>query len=294
MGLFSASFTASAPAWNSKRADVSGAWKISQPSTGTLQAPVSRAQVRLTRGRGDMTLNLSAEGLQADATAELDLPARQLKGIFQCALKNFQGLAEWAPALKEAQGHARRPDGTLDGSWPHFSIKAQALAQKLRYRNTLLDEAHGQLAGHLGVGRELTLDGSIRGLALNAPDETPWDVLASEVHLQGKNPRWEAKTKIAFRNKLTFNYAGEIEKQPRAWRLAWQTLTLEPPAGAALRNTQPGEALVSRAGTWTIKNLQLSSGKGTLQMPVGVFKKGDGRYRMLCDGYAARVFRRVV
>ena len=254
--------------------DVTGAWRIVQPSSGPCQAPVSRAQVELARGRGSMTMGFSAQGLQAGATAELNLPESRLDGRFNVDLKNVQGLSEWLPALKNAEG-SLTAEGTVEGPFRALAAEVTARGARWRMQRTRIEETRITLQGKLGRAQTLTVECSAKKIALKDAQESPWDVQSADIHLAGQPDAWKAKMELAFRNELSFHYTGAIQKQRAGWRFMWDALTLAPKKGPDLHSTQTGEAVIEDNGALVVRHLGLSTGQGTLELPEARFGK-DG------------------
>jgi autotransporter translocation and assembly factor TamB len=274
MGVLSASFTATSPQWTSSAVDASGVFRIVQPSSGVIQAPVAQGRVQLARGRGTLAMNVSAQGLAASATAELNLAAKDLDGLFNVELENFEGLAEWAPALKDAQG-ALTAKGSLKGSFTALATDVTAHGDHFRYGSTTIGGTQVTVAGRWGNKQTLTVDGSAKTIVLNDPQESAWDMNAAEFHLTGQPSAWKAKTDVQFRNKLTFNYTGSIQQNREGWQFLWDTLALSPKKGPNLHSTHRGEAVLESRGTLAIHRLGLTTGQGTLDLADGRFGPHD-------------------
>lgn len=282
--------------------DVTGDVTVSRKEGETESPQTGALHVALSHGRGPVKMTMLAEGFQAFATAQVDLPAQSVDSQFSLAISSFTGLAEWFPAAGEMEGKASAY-GSVKGPFQNLAVTVAGRGEEIYFAGRWMEEVAVLIEGYISRTQPLQAEVNIKNFWLNEEKESPWDVNKMKIVVDGKLPLWNLKVDATFQNKVDLSYAGHVGGLPGGWQAQWDSLSLNPPGGAALKTTQPG-SVRSQYGVLEVAGLHLSDGEGevyvqevrfqpdTLALVVGVKalsfgpwlpafspgRKGEGRF----------------
>ncbi len=268
-GFLSARLTGSAGRLSASDLHVNGNLQLWRPlSTGKAEQTFI-ARLDLDQGKGPIFISLQTAGLAASATAQTDLPAKQLDAQFQLSLSSFTGVADFVPALRNAEGRLTA-SGRAQGSLQALLVDAQVHGENLVYQKKSVDDLSMTIKRDRGEKR-LQIDATIKNFALNRDVDSSWDVPSGHLQVEGQAPDWPTHLTLTFRNKASLDYSGRFNNHSNQWTLFWDKLSFTPAEGPPLQSIRPGSLESNGSGSYLIRELTMTQGAGSISMPSGQF-----------------------